>query len=125
MASNGSSKNKRKGRMDRRKKQEELEAARRKNNVIKGVFAIIIIVALAALLFVDFGGGPDKPSDYSTPYEVVGDEVVIPLTDISKTAKFFSYGSSGTSVKFFAVIGSDGDVHTSFDACEVCFDAKR
>lgn len=129
MASKGDSKNesknKRSGRMDRRKKQEELEAARRKNNLMKVALVVIIIVALAALTMVDLGNGPDKPSDYSTPYEIVGDEVLIPQSDITNAAKFFKYNSGGTSVKFFAVIGSDGKVHTAFDACEVCFDAKK
>jgi uncharacterized membrane protein len=129
MASKAGSKqqgnNKRSGRMDRRKNKEELEAARRKNAFMKGMLAIVILIAIIALVFVDVGGGPDKPSDYSTPYEIIGDEVVIPLADITTSAKFYSYSSSGTNVKFFALIGSDGDVHTAFDACDVCFDAKK
>ena len=56
---------------------------------------------------------------------VIGDELIIPLADVSGSAKFFSYDSGGTNVKFFVVRGSDGNVHTAFDACDVCFQEKK
>lgn len=118
----------RRNRMDKRGKWEEIRKAQQRRNNIVSVLAIMAFIVLIALIatMVDFSGPPQgPPSDFSTPYEVVGDEIHIPLSDITQTAKFFNYNSNGVNIKFFAVIGSDGDVHTAFDACEVCFQEKK
>ncbi len=52
-------------------------------------------------------------------------EVRIPISDISTTAKFYSYESSGISVRYFAVKDIQGTVHVAFDACDVCYEAKK
>jgi uncharacterized membrane protein len=48
------------------------------------------------------------------------DVVKIPLSNISSTLSFYTYKSNGTAVKFFAVKGTDGNVHVAFDTCDVC-----
>lgn len=55
----------------------------------------------------------------------VSDSVWIPLSDISGTAAFYEYDYDGAKIKYFAVKGSDGVVRTAFDACEVCYRAKK
>ncbi|MBE3123052.1 MAG: DUF2318 domain-containing protein [Thermoplasmata archaeon] len=52
-------------------------------------------------------------------------EVRIPISDISTTAKFYSYDSNGISVRYFAVKDNQGNVHVAFDACDVCYEAKK
>lgn len=59
--------------------------------------------------------------------EEAADEVVIPLSDLSNTAQFYTWETTinpSTTVSYFAVIGTDGDPHVAFDACDVCFAAK-
>ena len=46
--------------------------------------------------------------------------VKIPLSNITNTLSFYTYKSNGTAIKFFAVKGTDGNVHVAFDTCEVC-----
>jgi uncharacterized membrane protein len=46
--------------------------------------------------------------------------VKIPVSNISKTLSFYTYDSNGTAIKFFAVKGTDGNVHVAFDTCDVC-----
>ncbi|MGZ4902638.1 MAG: Fe-S-containing protein [Halobacteriota archaeon] len=46
--------------------------------------------------------------------------VTIPLSNITNTLSFYTYKSNGTVIKFFAVKGTDGNVHVAFDACNVC-----
>jgi len=46
--------------------------------------------------------------------------VKIPLTDISNTVKFYEHEDNGITIKYFAVLGSDGKPRTAFDACDVC-----
>ena len=58
-----------------------------------------------------------------TPYDL--HNIRIPLSDIGTCARFFSYDSNEVDIKFFAVLGSDGDVHIAFDACDVCYVEKK
>jgi uncharacterized membrane protein len=48
------------------------------------------------------------------------DVVKIPLSNITNTLSFYTYKSNGTAIKFFAVKGTDGNVHVAFDTCDVC-----
>jgi len=51
--------------------------------------------------------------------------VIVPLSEISTTMKKYSYDVNGTTVRFFVVLGSDGKVRAAFDACQVCYKAKK
>ncbi|MBT3582500.1 DUF2318 domain-containing protein [Candidatus Woesearchaeota archaeon] len=46
--------------------------------------------------------------------------IKIPLSELSEDVKFYSFDDSGVEIKYFAVIGSDGEPRTAFDACDVC-----
>jgi len=48
------------------------------------------------------------------------DYVSIPLADLSSKANFYEYDDSGVAIRYFAVLGSDGNPRTAFDACDVC-----
>jgi uncharacterized membrane protein len=52
-------------------------------------------------------------------------EFLIPTSDISTTAKFYSYDVDGITVRYFAVKDAQGAVHVAFDACDVCYEAKK
>jgi uncharacterized membrane protein len=52
-------------------------------------------------------------------------EVRIPISDISSIAKFYSYDSSGVTIRYFAVKDKQGNIHVAFDACDVCYEAKK
>jgi uncharacterized membrane protein len=92
---------------------------------------IMIIGVVAAVAFLSIGGYfalsmkgtstsntvPIKPATQT--------EVQIPVSDLSTTATFYSYDSSGVIVRYFAVKDSQGNVHVAFDACDVCYEAKK
>lgn len=48
------------------------------------------------------------------------EEIRIPLSEVSSTVNMFYFESGNEVVKYFAVLGSDGEVKTAFDACDVC-----
>ncbi len=50
--------------------------------------------------------------------------VAIPLSEISKNLKKYTYNAGGVEVRYLVVLGSDGKVRTAFDACDVCGGAK-
>lgn len=55
----------------------------------------------------------------------VANMVKVSLSDVSSTVKYYTYNDGGVNVRYFVVKGSDGNVHTAFDACEVCHRAKK
>ncbi len=46
--------------------------------------------------------------------------VSIPLSDVSDSMQKYTYNANGVNVVYFAVLGSDGELRTAFDACDVC-----
>lgn len=67
----------------------------------------------------------NKNTDYNTAPQQNETEVRIPLSDIGNTARFYSYDSDGITVRYFAVKDAQGTVHVAFDACDVCYEAKK
>ena len=52
-------------------------------------------------------------------------EYVIETSELSTTAKFFSWQAPTATIKFFAVLDQAAAVHVAFDACDVCYGAKK
>lgn len=52
--------------------------------------------------------------------------VHIPMKKVNDgKAHYYTYKNGGTSVKFFVVKSDDGVIRAAFDACDVCFPAKK
>jgi uncharacterized membrane protein len=52
--------------------------------------------------------------------------VTIPLSKVTDgTAHFYKITDGGKEIGFFLVKGTDGALHTAFDACDVCFQEKK
>ena len=52
--------------------------------------------------------------------------VTIPVADVSDgKAHYFRLVDGGKEINFFIVKGKDGQLHTAFDACDVCYKAKK
>ena len=55
-----------------------------------------------------------------------GDEIHIPVKSVNDgKAHYYTYESDGTSVNFFVVKSNDEVIRAAFDACDVCFPAKK
>ena len=78
----------------------------------KGIFVILILMAvvLTACSSSPTGGAIAENEAY----------VSIPLSDLSTELTKYSYEVNGVSVNYFVGLGSDGEVRTAFDACDVC-----
>jgi uncharacterized membrane protein len=129
MATKGSGKkgaNQKRNRADKKMSQEEFDKTKRAEDemkIIMGVIIAFVIIVVLALIFSI--SSPENTSDYSTPYDIVGDELLIPVSDVSTSAQYYKYETGGKDVKFFSVLGSDGGIHTAFDACDVCYQEKK
>ena len=109
----------------------KMEKSQRKKRTQKIIVAtsLSIIAILSLVIVISMPGNPnDQIQNYeiATPSDVISQtEVSIPLSEIGSNAKFYSYDSNGIEIRYFAVEGSDGNVHVALDACDVCYDAKK
>jgi uncharacterized membrane protein len=95
----------------------------------------MVLMSVVAVLVILFLGGctsnqqnnnnSNTNTDYNSAPQQNETEVRIPISDIITTAKFYSYDSNGVSVRYFAVKDKQGTVHVAFDACDVCYEAKK
>ena len=53
-------------------------------------------------------------------------QIQIPISDVNDgKAHYYQYKNGGSTIKFFVVKSSDGTIRAAFDACDVCFAAKK
>ena len=85
---------------------------------------MVLGLMLITVLFIV--GCSDKDGitgDATTTNSVENDEagvINIPLDSITNEVQKFNYNANGVTVTYFAVRGTDGEVRTAFDACDVC-----
>jgi uncharacterized membrane protein len=98
-----------------------MEKMGRRSAKIGGAVAFIIVVAVT----VAFGFGIPGFGKYEKVKPVNG-VVNLAVSKVSDgKAHYFSYADGGKELKFFLVKGSDGAIHSAFDACDVCFHEKK
>ena len=101
-------------------------ARRRKSRVITAGACILIVVAFAlAMYMMKDEGSSAGPVPVQAPPPQTETTVKIAASDLGTSAKFYSYTSSGVNIRYFAVLGADGEIHLAFDACDVCFAEKK
>ncbi|MFT4008268.1 MAG: DUF2318 domain-containing protein [Lacrimispora sp.] len=54
-----------------------------------------------------------------------GEDLVIPVKDITDTAAFYPVDVDGTKMEVIAVKAPDGTIRTAFNTCQVCYDSGR
>lgn len=82
-----------------------------------------IIVSIVTIVILTNGFGLFSPT--ITGSATALEQVKIPLSEISQTAKWYEYDSNGVKIKFFVVKASDGNIKTGFDACDICYKFKK
>jgi uncharacterized membrane protein len=109
------------------------------------VCSIVLMLVLAAVLTgcaapndvppstsgSDVGVTPQPIEAEPTPQEASagdaaqGDDLVIPVSDISEKATFYPVEIDGTKLEVLAVKAPDGSIRTAFNTCQVCYDSGR
>lgn len=57
--------------------------------------------------------------------ESQGENLVIPISEVTETAKFYSVNINGTEMEVIAVKDSTGNIRTAFNTCQICYDSGR
>ena len=95
----------------------------------KKIILICIGTIIALLSLAGCINSPQKESDSNTnsnpPPQQTDTEIFIPVSNLSTTAKFYSFESEGVIIRYFAVKDASGNVHIAFNACDVCYEAKK
>lgn len=96
-----------------------------------GYVVLVVLVAAALLIsgiaYLSMNNHESNPAGQASTNQVVDANmtaVTIPLNQISQTATWYEYNVSGATVRFFAVMDSNGTIHTAFDECWMCWNAR-
>ncbi len=88
--------------------------------------AVLMTVGIVSLT--GCGKKADQSGGASTKdAEVIasGDNLVIPIDDITETASFYPVDVDGVSLEVVAVKASDGTLRTAFNTCQICYGSGR
>ncbi|GAB4387465.1 MAG: hypothetical protein Kow0025_01200 [Thermodesulfovibrionales bacterium] len=104
------------------KKDAVLQEGKSRKPLLIGAAAAVLAAAFVA--FVLFSGNP-KGNAFASVKAEAG-EVKIPLDEVEDGhAHYYTYQTAGGPVNFFVLRSSDGVVRAAFDACDVCYRAKK
>lgn len=92
----------------------------------------IIAVSAAAALIVAFSiNVPGQSTKENAGIKdnraklVKDSDIIIPVGEITETAKFYPAEINGTELEVLAVKAPDGSVRTAFNTCQVCYSSGR
>ncbi len=93
---------------------------------------LILTISVLAILAIAFGfnslgkpAGSGGDSDKLRAAKVTDSDIVIPVKDITETAKFFPAKIDGTELEVLAVKAPDGTIRTAFNTCQVCYSSGK
>jgi len=97
--------------------------AKQYRNGFKYTIAVSLSLLVAATVAFSFSIPGMGKSEKVKP---VNGAVTIPVSKVSDgKAHYFKLAEGGKEISFFIVKGSDGALHTAFDACDACYREKK
>ncbi len=92
----------------------------------RNIIVMLLAVVLSAVVFTPIDGYTFGFLSRYTSVKDSNGEVRIGVGDVNDgKAHYYSYENGGKTIKFFVVKSSDGVIRAAFDACDVCFPAKK
>jgi len=113
--------------INKAEKRKQMLAQKRKKNM-KIAFSIGAVFLICIGLFMVSTLPNTSTNDKSESKTVAseGNEIKILASEITDEATFYSYATDeGVDIGYFAVRNLDGEVRVAFDACDVCYNAKK
>jgi uncharacterized membrane protein len=99
----------------------------RNRNLIIGVVLIVVIVVLSynSVFIKSTPATSEQPVSKQLAADAQESAIRIPISEVSTSAKWYTYDSDGLEVRYFLVKGTDGKIHLGTDACDVCYKNKK
>lgn len=93
--------------------------------MIRKIFVIgLLLSSLILLAACSNDNGSNTLTGASTSLDKVSpmkdNYIRISLDKVDESLQKYEYDVDGTTVRYFTVIGSDGEIRTAFDACDIC-----
>jgi len=79
------------------------------------VFALALVLAACS-----FGDDPTTWDESKAQAIAAGEDLKIPVSEVSETVQFYPITVDGTRMEVLAVKASDGTIRTAFNTCQVC-----
>lgn len=113
--------------MSRAKDRLKQEKQKRKKMIFVCVLvALVVLIIVVGVVLMNSMQSKNDTVYNDSVVDSTGQNVKVPMSDLSDSNfHFYSYDSSGTTIKYFVVKDKSGSVHTAFDACNVCYQAKK
>ena len=103
-----------------------------KPTVITAALAMLLVIGILVIKGGGASGEVANPASQSpaavnsvTPAPVANGDLVISISDISSTAKFYPVEVDGTKLEVLAVKAPDGTIRTAFNTCQICYSSGR
>jgi len=102
-------------------------ASHRNRNLTIGVVLILVIAALSysSISIKSTPATSEQPTSGQLASDAQESVARIPVSEVSTSAKWYTYDSDGLKVRYFLVKGTDGKIHLGTDACDVCYKNKK
>jgi uncharacterized membrane protein len=101
------------------------------NQTNKGIaVASVSIAVVASVIFAVYGpslsSSPGRPASTPLAMDIAAGIGTVPVSVINQTARWYHYTStSDAEVRIFVVRDANGGTRAAFDACDVCYGAKK
>ena len=82
------------------------------------IIASVVLVLIVAIFI--FKGSFAGETNNATKTATSGTDLVIPISEVSETAKFYPYSVDSTKMEVVALKASDGTIRTALNTCQVC-----
>lgn len=111
-------------------KNKKAAKAKTKKNLWLPAVAIVILAATVSLTLLPGTADKDGDSGKQAPQaesQIIseGESLIIPISELSSTAKFYPVEVEGTQMEIIAVKDSSGNVRTAFNTCQICYSSGR
>ena len=104
--------------------QKKVDSATKKKFSV-AVIHIVAIIMIASTVLSGCGLGESDEDSNVTAAVQVDQDIVIPISEISESAKFYPADIDGTRLEVVAVKASDGTIRTAFNTCQICYDSGK
>lgn len=89
------------------------------------IFKVVILVSIIGFAAIVVLSANNNSADKILVPQQDGEYLVLSVSSLGANAKFYKYTANDVEIHFFAVLGSDGEIHVAFDACDSCYSAKK
>lgn len=104
----------------------QLKQNTNRNKLLMITLSSVVVLAIAfSIKLPGTSSINSSGKDSSRAEKVIDSDIIIPMEEISETARFYPAVMNGIELEALAVKAPDGTIRTAFNTCQVCFSSGR